>query len=197
MNYTDLQTKIADYLHRTDLAAKIPGFISTAEAFLFRELQVKELQIAASSTTTDGYGTLPADFGTVSKVTVSYNGYARNLDYLADPEQASGVVYPTTYSLELNKIRINGAGTGQAYTLYYIPDILPLSGTNPTNWILDNACDLYFYASTLEGARYVRNDTEIAKLEPKVAQLLTGVKDYANRRGQPMTGSMQIRPRRG
>jgi hypothetical protein len=197
MNYSDLQTNIAQYLHRTDLAAKIPSFISLAESTIFRELQVKELQISASGTTTAGYADLPSDFGTVSKVTVTYNGDTRNLDYLAEPVEASGVYQPTTYSLELDKLKINGSGTGQAYTLFYIPVILPLSDSNSTNWLLDNAYDLYFYASALETARYVRNDGEIAKLGPMVPALLTSVKDFSNRRGQPMTGSMQIRPRRG
>lgn len=36
MNYTTLQAAITDYLHRTDLAAKLPDFIGLAEAEIFR-----------------------------------------------------------------------------------------------------------------------------------------------------------------
>jgi hypothetical protein len=197
MTYSELQTNVANYLHRADIAAKVPSFISLAESFLFRELQVKELQISVTGTTVGGYGTLPSDFGTLSRITVAYNGLTRALDYITRPEMATGVyLYPNSFSLENNKIRIWGATDGQAYTLYYIPDIQPLSDTVPTNWLLDNAADLYLYASALEGAKHVRNQLEIDKLTPQVTSLLDSVKRFADRRAQPVVGSMQMKPRR-
>lgn len=196
MNYTDLQTNVANYLHRSDLAAKIPGFIALAESMLFRELQVKEMQVSANGTTTGEYGTLPADFDTLSKLTVNTNGRETALDYKDQWESVTKAV-PDAFSLENNQIRIWGAGTGQAYKLYYIPKIASLSGTNPTNWLLDNACDLYFYASVLEAARYARNDPEIQKISPMIPALLQAVKDFATRRAIPVTGSLQIKVRRG
>ena len=167
MTYSELQTNIASYLHRTDLAAKVPGFIALAEAFMFRELQVKEMQISVAGTTTGGYGTLPADFGTASRVSVTYNGTVRDLDYQSMPlSTTTKALLPFSYSLENNKLKIWGASDGQAYTLYYIPEISPLSVTVATNWLLENAHDLYFYASCLEGAKHVRNQGEIDKLTP-------------------------------
>lgn len=196
MTYTQLKTEIANYLHRTDLTAQIPTFISIAESMLFRELNVKELQVSVAGTTTSGYGTLPSDFGTVSRVSITYQNAARTLDYIALADAPVAVdTFPGKYSLENNKLRIWGAANGQAYTLYYIPEIAALSASVTTNWILDNAFDLYLYASCLEGAKYVRNEAEITKLGAALPGLLDGVKRYAERRGQPATGSMQIRTR--
>jgi hypothetical protein len=199
MTYTELKAAIADYLHRDNLTTQIPTFISLAESYLFRELNVKELQTSVTGTTiAGGYGTLPADFGSVSRITVTHGSWTTNLDYMAVPEVDDTVnPYPKYYSLENNQIRIIGAGADQAYTLFYTPDISPLSATVSTNWILDNANELYLYASCLEAARYLRDAGEISTLSQSVTLALKSAISFAERRGQPSSGSLQIRPRRG
>jgi hypothetical protein len=198
MNYTTLQTQVASYLHRTDLASQIPTFIELAEAYMFRELHIKEMQVSVTGTTTSGYATLPADFGSVSRVTVTYANYTKALDYIALGNAPTATTSaPAYYSLENDKLRIWGAADGQAYTLYYIPAIQNLSATVPTNWLLDNAPELYLDAACLQGAKYTRNDAEVAKLTDNVAMSIDSVKRFSERRGQPATGSMQIKVRRG
>ena len=54
MNYDELKTDVAAYLHRTDLTDKLAGFIERAESYLFRELAIKELEVSVSGTTTGG-----------------------------------------------------------------------------------------------------------------------------------------------
>jgi hypothetical protein len=198
MNYTQLQTQVASYLHRTDLASQIPTFIELAEAYLFRELHIKEMEVSVAGTTTSGYADLPTDFGSVSRVSVTYGGSARALDYisLADAPTATTSA-PAYYSLENNKLRIWGASDGQAYTLYYIPAIQNLSGSVSTNWLLENAPELYLDAACLQGAKYTRNDAEVAKLTQNVTMSVDSVKRFSERRGHPATGSMQIKVRRG
>lgn len=195
MTYATLQTDIAAQLNRTDLTAKIPGFIARAEAMLFRELQIRELQVSVDGTTTDDYSDLPVDFGTVSRVTMTTNGFTRNLDYLAEPITTSNITNPTSYALENNKLRIWGAGTGSAYTLYYLPAIQPLSDSNTTNWLLDNGADVYLYAGTMEGARYLRNKGLADECSAMVIAGMDSLQRFAQRRGQPMSGSMQIKAR--
>jgi hypothetical protein len=196
MNYSELQTNITSYLHRADIAAKVPGFIALAESFLFRELQVKEMQIVVTGTTVDEYGALPADFGTLSRLSVTIGGNEYSLDYKSHAETTNSGNVPYSFSLENNQLRLWGAGTGQAYKLYYIPNVQPLSALVETNWLLDNASDLYFYASALEGAKHVRNQGEIDKLTPMIGPLLDSVRRFADRRAQPVIGSMQMKPRR-
>jgi hypothetical protein len=197
MNYTELQTRIADYMHRTDLGAQIPTFIELAEAYLVRELQIKELQKSSTLTTVGEYAPLPSDFGTVSRVVMASGGWSWNLDYSSEPDMVTATnAQPTLYALETDQIRIMGAGTGTQATLYYIPAIQPLSVSNTSNWITDNAADLYLYASCLEAAKYLRDDQQAAALAGLVAGALDNVKKYAERRGLPATGSMQIKARR-
>jgi hypothetical protein len=197
MTYATLKTAVETYMHRSDMVAKVPGFVQLAEAVLFRELNnVKELQLSVSGTTTGGYAALPDDFGAVSRIMVTVGSTTYSLDYSATPIDFTGQVQPGYYSFENDQLRIYGAGDGQAYTLFYTPLIVALSDSAPTNWILANAYDLYFYASCVEGARHVRNQPEIDRLSGLVSGLLDGVRRYAERRGQPTTGSLQIKPRR-
>lgn len=198
MNYADLKSRLAEYLHRTDLVAKTADFIATAEAYLFRELNVKEMQLTATGTTTLGYSALPVDFANVLKVQVENGGQKYTLDYMSDPINPIAVTaYPMHYSIEGTQIKIWGAADGQAYALFYTPNIAPLSDLNPTNWLITNAADLYLYASSLEAARYIRNAGEIDRLSGLVPALLESTKRYSERHGLPSIGSLRIRPRRG
>lgn len=197
MTYATLQTDIASYLHRTDLTAKIPGFISLAEAFLFRELSIKGEETSVDGVTVDGYAELPTDFLTLTKLSMTYNGAARLLDYAPQsyvPTSSNdNAIY---YALENGKLRVYGTDDGAAYTMYYIPTIPALSASQTTNWLLDNAPDLYLYASSLEGAKYVRNVAEVQYLSGLVPSLLDSVRRSAERKGQPTGGSLQIKVRR-
>lgn len=195
MNYATLQTDVAAYMHRTDMTALMPTFVRQAEAFLFRELQVKDMATTVAGTTVGEYAPLPADFGSVSKITVTYGDTEYSLDYKSESAVASTSV-PLVYAIESNQLRIFGASTGQAYTLYYIPKLVGLSDTVTTNWLLDNAADLYLYATAVEVARYIRDDTQVGILSGYVAPLVDSVRRLSERKGQPANGSMQIKARR-
>jgi len=193
MNYDELKTEVAAYLHRTDLTAFMPGFVERAEAFLFRELPIKDLTTKVAGTTTGEYFTLPSDLGSISKVTVTIGSSEVALDYMAQPVSYS-TTYPEFYSFDNGQGRIWGA-SGQAYTLYYTPNITALSGSNTSNWLLVNAQDLYFYAVALEAARYTRNTAEVDRVSALIPALLDSVRSFNTRRGIPSSGSLQIRAR--
>ena len=194
MTFATLKTDVADYLHRTDLTAKMGTFIALAEAAMFRELQIKALAVSVTGTTVGEYATLPADFGTVVRLAATVGDSEYNLDYKAK-DYTTTLTYPNSYSLENNKLRIFGTSTGQAYTLYYIANIAPLSDSNTTNWLLTNAPDLYLYATSLEAAKYIKDTNEIQMLAPMVSSLVESVRRLSERKGQPTSGSMQIKPR--
>ena len=195
--YATLQADVATYLHRSDLSDVMPSLVARAEASLFRELQIKGEEVSVSDVTVGGYALLPADFGAVSKLAITYAGSTRLLDYsnlAVIPSSADPA--PSKYRLENGKLRIYGTSDGQAYTLYYLPTIAPLSDSNTSNWLLDNAADLYLYAVALEGAKHIRDDGETQKLAAMVPPLLDSVRRLAERKGQPINGGLQIKPRR-
>lgn len=192
--YSDLQEDVVEYLHRTDLNTLMPTFIRRAEAFLFRELQVKDLAKSIDGTTIGEYLELPSDFEAVSKITINYGSTEYSLDYKSDPSVSTTSV-PTEYSIENNQLRIFGASTGQAYKLYYISKIQALSTSNTSNWLLDTAPDLYFYTTALEAAKHIRDLEQVQTLTGYVNPLLDSVRRKSERKGQPTNGSLQIKAR--
>ncbi len=195
--YAALQTAVATYLHRSDLTALIPTFISLAESSLLREISIPETETSVDDVTVGGYAVLPVDFGTLSKLAITYAGATRLLDYIALEAVSTEVeANPGYYSFQNGKLRIYGSGDGQAYTLYYLPVIAPLSDTSTSNWLLVNAPDLYLYGAALEAAKHTRDDDQVQRLTNMVGALLDSVRRLAQRKGLPMGGRLQIKPRR-
>ena len=53
-NYTELQTSVADWLDRDDLTARIPDFITLAEARFNRLLRIRSMETEAEQVTVAG-----------------------------------------------------------------------------------------------------------------------------------------------
>lgn len=196
MTYSELKANIAIYMHRNDLTTVIPTFIQLAEGYLFRELSPPETEIVVTGSTVDGYAVLPADFGTLQRLTITSGGVTRALEYIALANVGTEVQQaPGYYSFEAGKLRIYGTYTGQDYTLHYLPGMEALSDTNTSNWLLENAPDLYLYASCLECAKYIRDDQEGIKLQTIVTAMTDSVRRMAERKGIPAAGPLQIKVR--
>ena len=197
MSYSTLKAGIADYLHRTDLTAKIPGFITLAENFMFRELNLREIETKVTGTAISATIALPADFATLIRITVTFGGREITLNRAADNYASTVVGMPSTYSMEGNVFRLYPApSSGYSYTLYYKAILAPLSDTVATNWLETNAGDLYLYTSILEAARWSQNTALVTMVMPMIAPMLDSVRMLSERKGLPQRGTMQIKPRR-
>lgn len=195
MNYTELKSNIADYLHRADLTGKLDTFIALAESFLFRELNVADLEIALAGTTTGSTITLPSDFGTLSKITITYAGYELPLDHATPNDALRTSGQPLKYSMQDGAITLSPApDTGYPYTLHYTPVIEPLSVTVSTNWLLQKAPDLYLIACNFQGAKYVGDTASMQVLGSEIGPLLDSVQRLIKRK-QALRGTLQIRAR--
>lgn len=196
MNYTDLQAAIARHFHRSDLTTVIPDMIALAEAAVFRDVYPQTTELVVSGTTLNGYVQMPADFAVLKKLTVTTGSRTRSLEYIELPEHSTETnPAPGYYTFEAGKLRVFGTGTGQAYTLHYIPSMEPLSDTVSTNWLLEKAPDLYLYASCLEVAKYIRDDAEAVKLLTLVTSLTDSVRRMIERTGIPTAGPLKIKVR--
>ena len=71
-SYADLQTQVANWLARDDLAVYIPDFITLFECTAARRLKVRLQETVVSLSTTSGVGTLPSDY--LGYRDVSWNG---------------------------------------------------------------------------------------------------------------------------
>lgn len=166
--YSDLKTKVASYLARTDLTDQIPDFIRFAELRLRRELRIRQMLKSVTTTTTGGDSTveLPSDFLEARDFYVSTNPiqpltysspaiFSRNtksttsgkpIDYtILASEFKLSPIPDTTYTLEL---------------LYFAAPTF-LGDDNSSNVFMANAPDVLLYASLLEAEPYLMNDARI------------------------------------
>src|SRR5229473_4782404 len=89
-NYSDLQTQVANWLTRSDLAVNIPDFVTLFEACANRRLRTRFQENATATLTPDSTGraTLPADYLTWRNVV--WNGSRQQTLEYVGPSVLSG-----------------------------------------------------------------------------------------------------------
>ncbi|MEY4756845.1 MAG: hypothetical protein RJA34_1743 [Pseudomonadota bacterium] len=197
--YAELQTAVADLLHRTDLTAKIPDFIALAEDVFQRELSISEMETVASGTTSSETITLPTGFGSVVRLQITLGGTRYSLDYTSPngiEALTASTGHPTRYTVEEDAIRmIPAPAGGYSYDLFYTPTFTPLSDSDPTNWVLENAKDLYLYSAMVEACRYCQDDEGVSRYQGYTAALIDSIRRKDERRRLASAGGLQIKPR--
>ena len=90
MNYAELQTTVADWLHRADLSGVLPTFIKLAESRINRDLRVDEMVKVVAGSMTDSTITLPNDFRQIKGLLVNDKPltYVSNLESHSIPQSA-------------------------------------------------------------------------------------------------------------
>ena len=179
-NYTELQTAVANRMHRTNLTSYIPDFIAIGEAKLNRRLRLREQeQLAYTPTTSDRFYALPnrfielldlrirqADEDDSRYVELIFTSPQQLYQYYSDP------IRPTRYTVR-NQLELNSI-PDQAYRLlmhYYKG--WDIAGDS-TNWLLTNYPEIYLFSALVEAADHVRNDNDqqryATKLEVAIAE---------------------------
>src|SRR5712672_1575951 len=152
--YSDLQTAVASWLARADLAANIPDFIAIFEAVANRRLRTRSQELAASLTT------LPADYLTWRRVTWTGNT-PRELEYV-HPSYLHAL-YPTLPAGNPRLFTIEGSNLTVAptdssvLTFDYFQKIPALSNAAPANWLLLAWPDIYLFGALAEAHGFVKD----------------------------------------
>lgn len=92
--------------------------------------------------------------------------------YWRNPTQTTAI--PKYYAVvQPNKLRLAGTpASALVYALYYSAPLAPLSASNLTNWLTDNAYDLLFKCCLAESASFLRMDKALAKTEAQIAAIV-------------------------
>jgi len=151
--YAELQSSIADFLNREDLASVIPTFIDLAEAQINRDVRHYQMETVATLSIEGRYTLRPINWVETVSITLD-GGSANNLELLS-----------TSAMNERRSNSGNTAGspryyknTGQDIEVWPSPD---QAESAPTNWLLSAAPDVYLYGSLLQSAPYLANDERI------------------------------------
>ena len=169
-DYASLQFNVADFLNRTDLTDAIPTFIQLAEAEMKRVVKTKhtnrsEIIVGSGASVIN----LPPNTTQVKSL------------YVTAPVQSGGPIVPTSpekvyqhrsanqtagrpvYAAIIDLEALISPLTDQEYTVEAVVEgpFVPLSDSNPTNWILDDYQDVYLYGSLVASAPYLKNDERV------------------------------------
>ena len=173
-NYTDLQASLANWLHRTDLTAMIPDFITLAEARIARDLRLRSQVTSATLGTTAGVRAVDLPTGWLEFENVTLTGNPdKQLTYLNIQHldtRFPGNDYtgsPYFYSIEGSQILFGPIPD----SVYSVPILFykrfdPLA-TTATNWLLTNHPSIYLFGSLAEAAPFLQQDERVAMWESK------------------------------
>lgn len=159
--YSELQTAVADWMHRTDLTAKIPDFITLAESRINRVILFNEQETKADLTMTIGSRFIALPAGNIRPISMWFTFYGVRGYLTFVPVDIMQVTIsqgqPYYWTVDGANLAFDSEAD-QAYTLtfrYATTD--NLSASNTTNWILDSHPDLYLYGALIEAGAYIRD----------------------------------------
>ena len=164
--YDELKASIANWADRDDLSNFIPDFIALTEARFNRELRLRSMEQKEYATTVGGQANyaLPTNY-------LQMREFRLNTDPTVSLQYVSPEIYeawnlgsgqPKWYTIIANEIRLGPvpAGAYEMEMLFWrkFPNLSP---TNTTNWMLQNAPDVYLYGALLELEPFIQNDARI------------------------------------
>jgi hypothetical protein len=150
-DHLDLRTAVLEMVGRTDIVDVFPRLLKLAEAYLNRQLRLRDQIASANLTVATRIAPLPADF---LEVIALYD--STQVELIAQPLHALEDVCParTFYAIDGANIR---ATDGEVKLDYYarIPTIA--DAITDSNWLLQKYPSVYLYAVGLEAVKYIRD----------------------------------------
>ena len=188
-NSSELQTAVANWLDRDDLAARIPEFITLCEARFNRTLRIRAMEtLDISVDTVGGTSTVALPTGYVQMRDISLiTSPITQLQYLT-PEimnrlnAGSLTGKPETYTIIANNI-LFGPTPDDAYdiSMLYYKTFDALTDAAPTNWVITNAPDVYLYGALLEAEPFLMNDQRVQLWATALTQSITTLQEQDNK----------------
>lgn len=182
-NYSDLQTAIVNFTHRSDLSSMLPDFIRLAEDVIYGDLDSRNQDTQATLTCTANTETVtaPTDLIQFKSITVSSNQPHGTVDYRAPDQyrqefQFDNTGVPRVYTLLGSTVYLMPI-PDQAYTLnvFYEAKLTNLSNTNTSNWLLEQYPSVYLYAALVQAAIYTQDTENEAKWQEAYTQIIDGI----------------------
>jgi hypothetical protein len=156
-SYADLQTSMGKWLKRPDLATLFPDFIMLAERNFDRQIKTRARRESFSITPSVNLIALPSDWGRV--IAVKYND--RPVGFF--PPSSDVRKIECGFQILGDKLRLTVPQLGQKLFIEYYIAIEPLSDSNTSNWLLEDAPDIYLWGALAEAADYIRDATSQQK----------------------------------
>lgn len=167
--YADLQAEIAAWLNRTDLTAKIPTFITLAEAQMNQRLRVRPMLTSTTLSIAAETATAPTDLLEVKFLRLT-SGSGRELSPVTEEQAQSYKSQPSQVTAEPRAYVLRATAfefapipdTTYSASLSYYQKIPALSDSNTSNWVLATYPHAYLYGALMAGSPYIRRDDRVS-----------------------------------
>jgi len=162
--YSELQASVASWLNRDDLAAVVPTFIALAEAQIARDVRHWRMIEQTTLTVNEQYEAIPDDWVETIRMVLSTSDRRKletgSLNELMDRRHVDDSVgAPMLYAHVGDQFEFYPTPDGSySVELTYYRTVPALSGSNPANWLLTQAPDVYLYGSLVQSAPYLSDD---------------------------------------
>lgn len=163
--YGELKTQAAAWLHRNDLADRIPTFIEFATNRLARAITSPRFETSVTLAVTSGVAALPNDFRSAISMTLGTVEYKAitAADMRAMNQGGIRPTYPV-YSIVNNQIKVYPADSSTP-TFIYLSRLANLVNDSDTNWVLQDYPDVYLMATLAEARKFVLDDERLIQYE--------------------------------
>lgn len=173
-DYVWLQSAVAGWLHRTDLASVIPDFVMLAEKRINGMLESRQQDLVTTLTTAAGVQAvdLPRDLNSIHAMSLPVYG---DVDFMAPQkfarayaDQGSGP--PRHYTLVGGAMKL-GPVPDDIYAIEcaYRAGVPALADNAGTNWLIEQHAEIYLAATMCEALIYIGNAEKQATWEAKYA----------------------------
>jgi hypothetical protein len=190
--YAELQAACANWLVRADLTARVPEFITLAEARLNRVLRARlaETEAALSGVVGSRFIPLPAAFAEPLALWIAGDGGREALRFVAPSLIGASSLRgePGAWSVDGGKLAFDRP-CDQAYdfTLRMLARF-QLSEAAPTNALLSDYPDAYLFATLCEAAPFLRDAELAGAYEARLDRAIVEInsKDARSRAGRTL-----------
>ena len=181
-NYTDLQTSVANFLHRSDLTAIIPDLITLAEIRINGDLDARLQDVKTTLSVTSGVDNvaLPTDIINIRHLSVASASPIVTMEYQAPDTLVTKHPYgtvgvPRAFSV-IGTSAYMAPIPDANYTLNLIyKGRVPSLSAASTTWLMTNYPHVYLYGALCESAPYLKDDARIPVWEAKYSEAIDTV----------------------
>ena len=187
-NYTELKTAVANWLDRDDLTDRIPEFIALAEARFNRVLRIRAMESKQTASTDAGQQNLALPPRFVQMRNVQINTSPVTAMQYVTPEMfdrlygGSSSGTPKFYTVIANELQLGPTPDSvQTIEMLFYETFQALSVSNPTNWVITNAPDVYLYGALLEAEPFIMNDARVQLWATAFRQSIADIQEQDNK----------------
>lgn len=167
MSWANLQADFSAWIKRTDLDAKLSGFVALFEAKAGRKLRHRSMETSHAAATAAGVITNPANW-LAWKLIWQDDRLPMRPSTLEEVRRFTSTGVPTIYAVDGGSTRFNGAGNVNAVYYAAIPGLV----ASGSNWLSVAAYDAYLFGVLAEAHTYSMDEQRAQMYEGRSMQAL-------------------------